>query len=91
MPVVNSGKVLVTGANGFVAMWIIDSLLKQGYAVRAVVRSADKGAHITQVFAEYEARLEIATVEDMTAVCSWLTRRNFLPIAYFVTIIERCF
>ena len=46
MPVVTSGKVLVTGSNGFVGMWVVDKLLKEGYTVRAVVRSAQKGEHI---------------------------------------------
>ena len=34
--------VLVTGGNGFVGGWCIVELLRQGYAVRATVRSMDK-------------------------------------------------
>lgn len=34
--------VLVTGGNGFVGGWCIVELLRQGYAVRATVRSVDK-------------------------------------------------
>lgn len=69
MPAVTSGKVLVTGANGYVAMWVVDRLLKQGFAVRATVRSVDKGAHLTQRYAsEYGDKLEVAVVEDITKV-----------------------
>ena len=69
MAIVNSGKVLVTGANGYIAMWVVDHLLKQGYAVRATVRSADKGVHITKTFATYGGKLEILVVENIAAVC----------------------
>lgn len=69
MPAVDSGKVLVTGGNGFVGSWVVESLLKQGYAVHAVVRSADKGGHLTQRFASYGDKLEINVVQDFTVVC----------------------
>lgn len=34
----NKGSVCVTGANGFVASWLIMRLLQQGYSVKATVR-----------------------------------------------------
>lgn len=68
MPAITSGKVLVTGANGYVAIWVVDTLLKQGYSVRATVRSADKGTHLTQTFAAYGDKLEIVVVKDITKV-----------------------
>lgn len=67
MPAVTSGKVLVTGANGYIAMWVVDSLLRQGFTVRATVRSADKGTHLKQRYAsEYGDKLEVVVVEDIT-------------------------
>ncbi|KAJ3563426.1 hypothetical protein NP233_g8946 [Leucocoprinus birnbaumii] len=36
-------KVLVTGANGYLGMWIVRTLLEQGYSVRVTVRVASKG------------------------------------------------
>ncbi|KAJ7109565.1 D-lactaldehyde dehydrogenase [Mycena crocata] len=39
MPAISSGKVLVTGANGFVATWTIQFLLEHGFSVRGAVRS----------------------------------------------------
>ncbi|KAF5313129.1 hypothetical protein D9619_003755 [Psilocybe cf. subviscida] len=58
-------KVLVTGANGFIAMWVIKSLLDQGYAVRGVVRSVAKGARLKECFKAHGDKLELFIVEDM--------------------------
>ncbi|PCH42479.1 NAD(P)-binding protein [Wolfiporia cocos MD-104 SS10] len=41
MPTVSSGKVLVTGANGFVAIWVVDALLKGGYELRCEIVIVD--------------------------------------------------
>ncbi|KII86217.1 hypothetical protein PLICRDRAFT_114413 [Plicaturopsis crispa FD-325 SS-3] len=59
-------KVLVTGANGFIAMWIIRTLLEKGYRVRGTVRSAEKGKHVEKTFKEHGDRLELVVVEDYT-------------------------
>ncbi|PCH42478.1 NAD(P)-binding protein [Wolfiporia cocos MD-104 SS10] len=66
MPAVTRGKVLVTGANGFVAAWVVYDLLKQSYSVRATVRSENKSTHLRNVFGSYGDRLEIVVVEDIT-------------------------
>ncbi|MEU8896722.1 aldehyde reductase [Nocardia sp. NPDC048505] len=50
-------RVLVTGATGFVAGWVISELLEHGYAVRATVRdlaAPDKRAHLTARGGELE-------------------------------------
>ncbi|CAL1710467.1 unnamed protein product [Somion occarium] len=65
MPAVQSGKVLVSGANGYVACWVIKSLLEQGYSVRGTVRSESKGAYTRKLFASYRDRFELVIVEDM--------------------------
>jgi nucleoside-diphosphate-sugar epimerase len=62
-------KVLVTGANGFIAMWVIKTLLDQGYAVRGVVRSEAKGIRLKECFKEHGEKLELVIVEDMMKVC----------------------
>ncbi|KZP17065.1 NAD(P)-binding protein [Athelia psychrophila] len=59
-------KVLVSGANGFVAIWVVRTLLEKGYAVRGTVRSANKGNHLKEIFAEYGDNLEVLVVEDIT-------------------------
>ena len=69
MPTVNPpAKVLVTGANGYIAAWIVKDLLDQGYAVRGTVRSDQKTTHLRNIFrAEVdEGRLEFVTVADIT-------------------------
>lgn len=59
-------KVLVTGANGFVAMWIVRDLLEHGYSVRGTVRSVEKGEYPKNYFANYASKFEVIVVEDMT-------------------------
>ncbi|KAI0807632.1 NAD(P)-binding protein [Fomes fomentarius] len=66
MPAVNSGKVLVTGANGYVAMWIVKALLDQGFAVRGTVRAEEKAAHLRSLFKSFGDKFEIVIVEDIT-------------------------
>lgn len=66
MPTVESGKVLVTGANGYIAVWVVRTLLEQGYSVRGTVRSKTKGKHLLETFKSYGDKLEIVVVEDIT-------------------------
>lgn len=69
MPAVQPpAKVLVSGANGYIAIWVIRTLLEKGYAVRGTVRSADKGEHLKEMFKSYGDRHEIFVVEDITKV-----------------------
>lgn len=68
MPAISSGKVLVSGANGFIAMWVIKKLLEDGFSVRGTVRSESKGVHLKETFKEYESKLEVVVVEDFTKV-----------------------
>jgi len=67
MPAITPGsKVLVTGANGFAAVHIVDVLLKKGYSVRATIRSASKGTYLKKIFAKYGDKLELVIVPDIT-------------------------
>ncbi|TFY73351.1 hypothetical protein EWM64_g10661 [Hericium alpestre] len=67
MPAVSApAKVLVTGANGFLAVWVVRTLLEQGYSVRGTVRSAKKGEHVRALFGSYGNKLELVVVEDIT-------------------------
>lgn len=63
-----NSKVLVTGSNGYIGMWIVHSLLEKGYSVRAVVRSAEKGQPLQKRFRAHGNKLELAVVADMTKV-----------------------
>ncbi|EIN05348.1 D-lactaldehyde dehydrogenase [Punctularia strigosozonata HHB-11173 SS5] len=68
MPAVLPGsKVLVTGANGYIAVWVVKNLLEHGYTVRGTVRSEAKSAHLKKLFADkYAGKLEFVVVEDIT-------------------------
>ncbi|KAK7687131.1 hypothetical protein QCA50_009634 [Cerrena zonata] len=66
MPSITTGKVLVTGANGFIAVWLVKDLLEKGFSVRGTVRSEAKGEHIKKLFSQYGDKLEIVIVDDIT-------------------------
>lgn len=67
-PVPAPAKALVTGANGYIAAWVVRTLLEQGYAVLGTVRTASKGEHLRKIFASHGDKFEIAVVEDITKV-----------------------
>ncbi|KAF8342433.1 D-lactaldehyde dehydrogenase [Amanita rubescens] len=65
-------KILVSGANGFIAVWLVRILLEQGYSVRGTVRSKEKGAFLEDMFKSYGDKFELVVVEDLTKVRSML-------------------
>lgn len=71
MPSISSNdKILVTGANGYVALWIIKASLEKGYSIRAAVRAESKGDHLKELFKDHGSKLELAIVPDMTMASS---------------------
>ena len=75
MPTAQPGDtVLVTGANGYIPMWVVRKLLEKGYNVRGTVRKVGKGEHLNKYFDSYvkQGRLELVVVEDITKVISVL-------------------
>ncbi|PPQ91157.1 hypothetical protein CVT25_003035 [Psilocybe cyanescens] len=69
MPAVDASsnaRVLVTGANGFLAMWIVHVLLKEGFTVRGTVRTEDKGTKLKQFFSSYGNKFDWFVVKDIT-------------------------
>jgi uncharacterized protein YbjT (DUF2867 family) len=64
-----NSTVLVTGANGFLATWIVGDLLARGYSVHAAVRSEDKGQNLLKIYASYGHKLKLFAIgPDMSAV-----------------------
>jgi len=59
-------KVLVTGANGYLAVWVVKKYLEAGYSVRGTVRSLSKSAFLTEKFSNYGDRFQLVVVEDIT-------------------------
>lgn len=62
-----NSTVLVTGANGFLALWIVKTLLERGYTVRAAVRQG-RAETLKQLFSSYGDKLEIVYVNDIEKV-----------------------
>ena len=75
MPCLSSSneKILVTGASGFIAAWLVRTLLEKGYTIRGTVRSESKGQYLRQLFAEFGDRFEYVIVKDI-ADASFITR-----------------
>ncbi|KAH6910648.1 D-lactaldehyde dehydrogenase [Coprinopsis sp. MPI-PUGE-AT-0042] len=72
MPTITStDKVLVTGANGYIALWLVKTLLERGNYVRGSVRSETKGRVLQELFKTHGDRLEIVVVPDMTKEGAW--------------------
>ena len=69
----------MTGATGFIAAWIIQQLLEDGYHVRGTVRSAAKGASLQKIYAQFDDQFEPFIVRDMTEVSVELHRHD-LPL-----------
>ncbi|KAI0777488.1 hypothetical protein BD413DRAFT_490509 [Trametes elegans] len=66
MPTVTSGKVLVIGANGYIAVWVVKYLLEAGFAVRGTVRAEGKATHLRNLFKPHGDKFEIVVVDDIT-------------------------
>jgi nucleoside-diphosphate-sugar epimerase len=74
MPSVNKGsKVLVSGANGYLAMWVVRTLLERGFVVRGTVRTQDKGKFMIEYFKSlgYGDKFEVLIVDDIVKVGNW--------------------
>ena len=68
MPAISKGsKVLVSGANGYIAMWVARTLLERGFAVRGTVRTEDKAKFIIEYFKSlgYGDKFEVVVVDDI--------------------------
>lgn len=63
-----SSRILVTGANGYIAIWVVYTLLEQGYTVRGTVRTEEKRKSLLSLFKDSvsEGRFEVFLVPDMT-------------------------
>ena len=66
-------KVLVTGANGYIAIWVVRHLLEKGYLVRGTVRSDTKAEYLRKYFSSYGDKFEVVIIEDFTKVSLFLT------------------
>ncbi|OLN95251.1 putative NADPH-dependent methylglyoxal reductase GRP2-like protein 3 [Colletotrichum chlorophyti] len=62
-----SHRVLITGANGFIAQHILSQFLQAGHSVRAVVRTQSSADRLRATFSSYvPSKLDFALVPDIT-------------------------
>ncbi|KDQ17957.1 hypothetical protein BOTBODRAFT_29275 [Botryobasidium botryosum FD-172 SS1] len=67
MPAVQApATVLVTGASGFIAVWVVKTLLDKGFNVRGTVRSSSKGDYLTKLFDSYGEKFTYVIVGDVS-------------------------
>ena len=74
MPSVNKGSiVLVTGANGYIAMWVVRTLLERGFTVLGTVRNEYKGKFVIEYCRSlgYGDKVEVVVVDDIVKVGNW--------------------
>lgn len=63
----SSKRVLLTGANGYLAQHILSQFLEAGHSVRGVVRSESRVAQLQSSFSAYSrSQLDFAVVPDIT-------------------------
>ncbi|CAA7262107.1 unnamed protein product [Cyclocybe aegerita] len=62
------GKALVSGANGYIGMWTVQTLLERRCSVRGTVRSVDKGKYLSDYFSKagFGDKFEVVVVEDFS-------------------------
>ena len=83
MPTVNKGsKVLVSGANGYLAMWVVRTLLERGFSVRGTVRTEDKGESMKEYFKTlgYGDEVEVVVVDDIEKVSNLVPFDRTIPL-----------
>ena len=71
MPTISKGdKVLVSGADGYIAMWATRFLLERGYSVRGTVRNQPQAKFLEGFFSAlgYGHRLEVVIIQDICTV-----------------------
>jgi len=65
MVAITSGKVLVTGASGYIGAWVVKYLIERGYTVSVAVRNAKQGDFIANRFPEYKGKISYTLVPDI--------------------------
>ncbi|CAE6431438.1 unnamed protein product [Rhizoctonia solani] len=60
-----SAKILLTGANGYLAVHAVKDLLDRGYTVVGTVRSESKGEELVKLFPAYTGKLSYAVVPNI--------------------------
>ena len=89
MPSVKKGSiVLVTGANGYIAMWVVRTLLERGFIVLGAVRTEDKGKFMIEYFKSlgYGDKFKVVVVNDIVKVGNWCLSSTPLTLTLSLTV-----
>lgn len=62
---------LVTGASGFVASHVVDTLIADGHTVTGSLRDKAKGAGILKLHPEWDGKLDFVSVADYAQEGAW--------------------
>jgi nucleoside-diphosphate-sugar epimerase len=57
----------LVGGTGYIGIWILKTLLEQGFTVRAAVRKEEKAAYLKEKFQNHADQLEFTIIEDLLA------------------------
>ncbi|KAI1504453.1 hypothetical protein F5X99DRAFT_406170 [Biscogniauxia marginata] len=63
--------ILITGANGFLALHVIQQALAKGWNIVGTVRSEESAAKVTPLFPDAGAQLSLAYITDLTDVTAF--------------------
>jgi nucleoside-diphosphate-sugar epimerase len=69
-PISSPSKVLVTGASGYIAAWVVKSILDKGHHVIGTVRSPPRGEYLQKLFGD---KFSYVIVEDIAKVPEYIT------------------
>ncbi|KDN45793.1 hypothetical protein RSAG8_04626, partial [Rhizoctonia solani AG-8 WAC10335] len=86
MPFIQSpAKILLTGANGYLAVHAIKNLLERGYTVVGTVRSEPKGEELVKLFPSHAGKLSYAVVPNIVKAGAFdqvIKEGNFDAVAH---------
>ena len=63
--------ILVTGANGFVAVHVVKACIDVGHTVTGSVRTQAKGEELLEIHPEWKGKLDFVEIEDYAAEGVW--------------------
>ncbi|KAI0600783.1 hypothetical protein F4775DRAFT_504075 [Biscogniauxia sp. FL1348] len=63
--------VLITGANGFLALHIIQQALARGWDIVGTIRSEEKAAKVKSLFPDVGSRLSLVYITDLTNIAAF--------------------
>ncbi len=71
-------RLLRLGATGFIAVWVVRSLLQRGFTVIGTARSTSKGEYVKNLFEkDFPGKFSYVIIEDIAKVRYYPTNEIF--------------